>query len=106
MNASTAFAIFCAVVVAVVVLSRLRPRGPAAEADAELTSAVDAAIRAIFQREFPTAVVQIDVKSFGGKVILGGYVREFAQSARAVEIAGSAPGVREVDNRLTIRSDG
>lgn len=102
MSAQTAFLLFLAMVALAVLLARLRP--PRRGADAEITAAVNAALATALAREYPLANLQVDVKTFDGVVILGGFVREFAQARRAVEIAGGVPGVKSVDNRMSIRS--
>jgi len=98
MSAQTAFLLFLALVAAAFLAARLRParRG----GDAEISAAVNAALA----REFPFGTIQIDVKTFDGVVILGGFTREFEQTRRAVEIARAVPGVKSVDNRMSIRS--
>lgn len=101
MNAQTAFLVFLAVVLVVVLLSRLKPeRNPA---DTAVTTEVSTRI----SKEFGlTNNVQVDVKTFDGVVILGGYVREHEQRVRAVELARSVPGVKDVDDRISVRSGG
>jgi Predicted periplasmic or secreted lipoprotein len=100
MDAQTAFLIFLVVVVAAIVLRRFLPASPGR--DPATTAAIDAALA----REFPLGAMRIDVKTFDGVVILGGYVRESAQAKRAVEIAQAMPGVKSVDNRIAVRSEG
>lgn len=98
MDAQTVFVLFGAVVVVVIFLARTRP--PARSGDTAITAAVNAALA----KEFPLNNVQIDVKTFDGVVILGGFTREFDQAKRAVDIARGTPGVKSVDNRISIRS--
>ncbi|MBI5518772.1 MAG: BON domain-containing protein [Desulfovibrio sp.] len=101
MNAQTAFLIFLAVVLAAVVLSRLRPeRNPA-------DTAITMEISNRLAKEFaPAGGVQVDVKTFDGVVILGGHVREHGQRLKAVEISRAVPGVKDVDDRIMVRSGG
>lgn len=106
MSAQTAFFLFLAVIVLAVFAARARQgrSGSARGADAALTAAVNAAITAALAQEFPLSNVQVDVKTFGGVVILGGYTHEQEQRKRAVEIARAIPGVTSVDNRISVRS--
>jgi len=99
MSATTAFLLFCGVVLLAVVASRLRP---ARGGDAAITAAVNAALA----REFPLATFQIDVKTFDGVVILGGFTREYEQVEQAVAIARGVAGVKSVDSRMTVRAEG
>lgn len=98
MSAQTAFLLFLAVVLAAVVVTRLRPA--AQEGDTAITAAINMAIA----QEFPTSTFQIDVKTIDGVVILGGFVREYEQVKRATEIARSMKGVKSVDTRIAVRS--
>jgi len=98
MSAQTAFLLFLSVVVMVVLVTRIRPASKGG--DPQITAAVSTAI----SREFPFSNVQVDVKTFDGVVILGGYTRELEQAKRVVEIAYTIDGVKSVDNRMMIRS--
>lgn len=98
MSAQTGFLLFLAVILCVFLVTRLRPEADAA--DTAITAAVNSAIA----KEFPLGTFQIDVKTFAGVVILGGFTREYDQAKRAVDIASGIPGVKSVDNRITIRS--
>jgi osmotically-inducible protein OsmY len=97
MSAQTAFVIFIAVVLLAIFVARTRP--PAKSADRAITVAIETALA----KEFFLGTIQIDVKTFDGVVILGGFTREFDQAKRAVEIARATPGVKLVDNRISIR---
>lgn len=98
MSAQTAFILFVSLIALAILVARLRPA--ARGADLALTAAVNEA----FAKEFVHSNIQIDVKTFDGVVILGGFTHEFDQSKRAVEIARGIPGVKSVDNRMSIRS--
>lgn len=98
MSAQTAFILFMAIVLVTILATRTRPA--ARQGDLAITAAVNAALA----REFPFSNIQIDVKTFAGVVILGGFTHEYDQAQRAVEIARGTPGVKSVDNRMSIRS--
>ncbi|MDR3641198.1 MAG: BON domain-containing protein [Humidesulfovibrio sp.] len=98
MSAQTAFLVFIALVLLVFLVARTRPAAQAG--DRAITAAIDAALA----KEFTFANQQIEVKTFDGVVILGGFTREFEQAKRAVEIARGTPGVKSVDNRIAIRT--
>lgn len=106
MSAQTAFLLFLGVILLAVLLAVLvaRTRPTARGADAAITAAVNAAITAALAEEYPLSNVQVDVKTFDGVVILGGYTHEQDQLKRAVEIARATPGVKSVDNRISVRS--
>lgn len=98
MNALTAFALFLLIVVLAFAVTRLRPAR--SQKDVAITTAVNAALRA----EFPLGNAQVDVKTFDGVVILGGFVREREQAAKAVSLASAVAGVKSVDNRISVRA--
>ncbi len=100
MEATTAFLVFLAAVLALVLLSRLRP------ARSEADKAIILEISGALSREFPLAGIQVDVKAFGGAVILGGYVREQHQLERALQIARATPGVKSVESRISVTPSG
>jgi len=100
MSAQTGFLIFIIIILCVVLVARLRPA--AQGGDAAITAAIETALA----KEFAFSNTNIDVKTFDGVVILGGFTREFEQAKRAVEIARAAPGVKSVDNRISVRSGG
>lgn len=100
MDAQIAFVLFVAVVAAAVLLSRLRP-GPKG-ADQAITEAINEALR----KEFVFANIQVDVKTFDGVVILGGFVREYDQVKRAIEISTATPGVKSVESRISVTPGG
>jgi hyperosmotically inducible protein len=97
MDAQTAFLLFLAVVVVAVVLTRLRP----ARKDSDL--AITAAINSAILSDFRFGASQIDVKTFDGVVILGGFTRDHEVMTQAVALASAIPGVKSVDNRISVR---
>jgi osmotically-inducible protein OsmY len=53
-------------------------------------------------RSAETDAQRITVEVEGSKVILRGTVRSYAERKAAEEVAWSAPGVTEVENKITI----
>lgn len=100
MTAQTAFIIFALVVLIAVALAA--GRGSRSKQDRDINETVITALC----REFPLGGTFIDVKTFDGRVILGGTVREAGQARKAEELAAGVSGVRSVDNRITVRSGG
>lgn len=66
--------------------------------DLEITAAVTQALI----RENPLENTHIDVKTFDGVVILGGFVDEYYKMQRVIEITKGVSGVKAVDNRIRI----
>lgn len=81
-----------------VIVTRLRP----ARRDSDL--AITAAVNAAILGDFRFSTSQVDVKTFDGVVILGGFTREHELMKQAVALASTIPGVKSVDNRISIRS--
>lgn len=100
MSAQTAFLLFLVLVVLAVAASRLRPAPNPAD------SAITAELNQALTKDYSFHNTQIDVKTFDGVVILGGFVRESEQMRKAVDMAKAIGGVKSVDNRLAIRSGG
>ena len=59
-------------------------------------------IEAAFKRSAEVDARRINVNATDGKVILSGNVRSFAERQEAERAAWAAPGVTQVDDRLTI----
>ncbi|MDP2846743.1 MAG: BON domain-containing protein [Humidesulfovibrio sp.] len=100
MSAQTALLLFIAVIVVAFALTRLRPSQQSGDA------AISALVVQALAKEFPFSNVHVDVKTFDGIVILGGFVREHEQMTKAIETARAIEGVKSVDNRISVRSGG
>lgn len=59
-------------------------------------------IEAAFKRNAEIDARRVSVEARGSKIILHGRVRSWAESDEAYQAAWAAPGVTEVDNRLTV----
>lgn len=61
-------------------------------------------IEAALKRNAELDAKLIEVETTGGKVLLKGHVRSWAERADAERAAWAAPGVKEVDDRLVVAS--
>ena len=68
------------------------------------TSEVKSAIEAALKRSAEVDASRIKVEADGDKVILRGTVRSAAEREEAERAAWRAPGVRLVENRITVGS--
>ena len=69
--------------------------------DAALTAKVKTALAA----DSVTEAFEIDVETTRGVVLLSGRVDSEKESTQAQKVAGAIDGVREVMNRLTVRTN-
>ena len=77
-------------------LITLKPRVPATEVKAKIEDAL--------KRMAEVDADRITVSANGSEVVLSGTVRSWAERQEAERAAWRAPGVTEVDNRITIAS--
>ena len=64
--------------------------------------ALNAAVRAALKDNEPTRETNIEIESHGDKVVLRGIVLNAQESAEAARVAGTVPGVHDVDNQLRL----
>jgi osmotically-inducible protein OsmY len=75
-------------------LIRLKPRVQPAEIKRKIEDA--------FRRNAQIDANRVDVETFGGEVTLEGIVTSWAEFREAEHVAGAAPGVTQVNNRLVV----
>jgi len=80
--------------------------GPAAAygRDGE-SGSVAGRIEALFERDADIDGTRIGIASQGGRVVLTGTVRSWRERDLAERVAWSAPGVTEVEDRVTVQGD-
>ena len=69
--------------------------------DAAITSKVKAA----FAQDPAVKAIEVKVDTFKGTVQLNGWVDSAAAKAKAEEVAKTVPGVKAIDNKLSIKTE-
>ena len=67
-------------------------------------AAITAKVKAAMVRDPVVKVLQVNVDTFKGPVQLNGFVDTADQKARAEQIARTVPGVANVQNQLTVKT--
>lgn len=79
-------------------------RGPAAAYGRDGESGdIPGRIEALFERDIEIGGTEIRITAQGGEVVLTGFVRSWRERDLAERVAWSAPGVRQVEDRLVVR---
>ena len=65
--------------------------------------AISAKVEAGLAKDSLTSALQVDVETYNGVVQLSGFVDKPEKIERAEEIARGVPGVKDVENDLTLR---
>jgi hyperosmotically inducible periplasmic protein len=68
-------------------------------------AAVTAKVKAAFARDPGVKAIDVNVKTYRGTVQLSGWVNTTEEKAKAEEVAKTIPGVKTIDNQLSIKTD-
>ena len=106
-----AFALAAFVSVAAIGCSSTNDRGPVESTAANAGRVVDDSvitgkIKAALVADPTTKAHQIEVETFKGTVQLSGFVDSADARRRAAEIAKNVEGVKDVENKLSLRNSG
>ncbi len=68
-------------------------------------SAISAKVKAAFAQDSGVSAIEVKVDTYLGKVQLSGWARSPEEKARAEELAKAVPGVKSVENKITLKTD-
>jgi hyperosmotically inducible protein len=68
-------------------------------------AAVTAKVKTAFAKDPGVRAIDVNVNTFRGTVQLSGWVNTAEEKAKAEEVAKTIPGVKSVDNQLSIKTD-
>ena len=68
-------------------------------------AAVTAKVKAAYAQDSSVSAIDVKVTTYRGTVQLSGWVNTAEQKARAEELAKGIPGVKTVENKITLKTD-
>ena len=68
-------------------------------------TAITAKVKTAFAKDPSVKAIEVKVDTYLGTVQLSGWVNTEAERARAEEVAKTIPGVKTVDNKITVKTD-
>ena len=68
-------------------------------------AAVTAKVKAAFAQDPSVKAIEVKVDTFKGTVQLNGWVDSAEAKAKAEQVAKTVPGVKAIDNKLSVKTD-
>lgn len=68
-------------------------------------AAITAKVKAAFAKDPAVRAIDVKVDTFKGTVQLNGWVDSAADKTKAEEVAKTIPGVKAIDNKLSIKTE-
>ena len=68
-------------------------------------AAISAKVKTAFAQDPGVKAIDVKVDTFKGAVQLSGWVNTEQEKARAEELAKTIPGVKSVENKITLKTD-
>lgn len=68
-------------------------------------AAISAKVKTAFAQDPGVKAIDVKVDTFKGAVQLSGWVNTAQEKARAEELAKTVPGVKTVENKITLKTD-
>lgn len=68
-------------------------------------TAVTAKVKAAFAKDPGVSAMEVKVTTYRGTVQLSGWVNTAEEKAKAEELAKTIPGVKTVENQITVKTD-